>query len=295
MTHTDKPTVAFLGTGTMGAPMARNLLKAGFPVRAWNRTRARAEDLADDGATIADSPGEAARGADILVTMLMDAAATREAAAEATEQMPEGALWLQMGTIGLDGLGEVADLARRRGLQLVDAPVLGTRAPAEQGALVVLAAGSESVRDRAEPLFAAVGERTLWLGEDAAHGGGSRVKLVVNNWVLTLTNAVAESVALAEALRVDPQHFLDAIKGTGTDSKYAHLKGAAILNKDFTPAFALSAAHKDAQLIKEAVADGLRLDVADAVRERFRRAAEDGHAGEDMAAVYYASFSDERG
>lgn len=290
MTQLDRPTVAFLGVGTMGAPMVRNLLNAGFPVRVWNRTRSRAEPLADDGATVTGSPAEAARGAGVLVTMLLDAPATVDAAGPAAAELAGGALWLQMGTIGVGGLGDVAELARAHGLHLVDAPVLGTRAPAEKGELIVLAAGAEGVRDRAQPVFDVLGERTLWLGDDASHGDGTRVKLVANNWVLALTSALAESIALAENLDVNPQHFLDAIKGTATDSLYAHLKGAAILDRDFTPAFTVAAAYKDAQLIRDAVDDALRVDVADAVRERFRRAADGGHADQDMAATYFASF-----
>ncbi|MFR9731732.1 NAD(P)-dependent oxidoreductase [Saccharopolyspora sp. MS10] len=283
-------TVAFLGTGTMGAPMARNLLAHGFAVRAWNRTRARAEGLAADGATVVDTPAEAARGADVLVTMLLDAEATTEAGGQAAAEMPPGAPWLQMATIGLGGLARVAELAAD--LTLVDAPVLGTRAPAEQGTLTVLAAGPEHVRDRARPVFDAVGGRTLWLGEDAARGDGTRVKLAANAWVLSLTNAVGESIALAEALGVDPRLFLDAIAGGAVDSPYAHLKGEAILSGELAPAFTVDGAHKDAGLIAEAAGE-LRLDLAAAARARFARASRAGHGGEDMAAAYYASFTEE--
>lgn len=281
-------TVAFLGTGTMGAPMARNLLSSGFAVRAWNRTRSRAEELTADGATVTDSPAEAARGADVLVTMLLDADATVEAGRAAAAELPDGTPWLQMGTIGLDGLARVAEVAGSTAL--VDAPVLGTRAPAEQGTLVVLASGPESARELAQSVFDVVGGRTMWLGTSGAGGEGTRVKLAANSWVLALTNAVSESIALAENLGVDPQRFLEAIEGGAVDSPYAHLKGKAILNKDFTPAFGLSGALKDAGLIAEA-AEGLQLDLAAAIRERFARAVEAGHGDEDMAAVYYSSFS----
>ncbi|GAA3360610.1 NAD(P)-dependent oxidoreductase [Saccharopolyspora gregorii] len=280
-------TVAFLGTGTMGAPMARNLLAHGFAVRAWNRTRARADELAADGATVTDTPAEAADGADLLVTMLLDADATVAAGGAAAAALPAGTPWVQMATIGLEGLAKVAAVAG--GTTLVDAPVLGTRAPAEQGTLTVLAAAPEEVRDRVRPVFDAVGGRTLWLGTDAARGDGTRVKLAANNWVLSLTNAVGESIALAEALGVDPHRFLEAIEGGAVDSPYAHLKGSAILDGDFTPAFTVDGARKDAGLIAEAAGE-LRLDVAEAVRARFTRAAAAGHGSQDMAAAYYASF-----
>lgn len=285
-------TVAFLGTGTMGAPMVRNLLAHGFAVRAWNRTRSRAEELTADGATIAESPADAARGADVLVTMLLDADSTAAAGRAAAPELPAGAPWLQMATIGLAGLAEIAEIAGE--LTLVDAPVLGTRGPAVQGTLTVLAAGPEQIRDQARPVFDAVGARTLWLGADAARGDGTRLKLAANNWVLSLTNAVGESIALAESLGVRPQLFLDAIAGGAVDSPYAHIKGGAIVSGDYTPSFTVSGAHKDASLIADAAGE-LRLDVAEAVRERFRRAAEAGHADEDMAAAYFASFSRELG
>ena len=280
-------TVAFLGTGTMGLPMARNLAKAGHQVRAWNRTRAKAEPLADDGVTVVDTPAEAARGADVLVTMLLDTAATVDAARPALAELPHGALWLQMGTIGLAGVTEVAGLVD--GVELVDAPVLGTKAPAEGGNLTVLAAGKQAVRAQADPLVDAVGSRTMWISDDAARGDGTRVKLAVNNWVLALTNAVGESLALSEALGVDPQRFLEALDGSPTGSPYAQIKGKAILNNDFTPSFGLDGAHKDATLINEAAGD-LKLDLAQAAKERLRRASEAGHGDDDMAAAYFASF-----
>ncbi|QUH00976.1 NAD(P)-dependent oxidoreductase [Saccharopolyspora erythraea] len=282
-------TVAFLGTGTMGAPMARNLLAAGFDVRAWNRTRSKAEPLAEDGAVVAGSPAEAGRGADVLVTMLLDAESTAKAAREAVPELRDDAVWAQMGTIGIKGMTEVAAVAD--GVHLVDAPVLGTEKPARLGKLKVLAAGPRQARDRVQPVFDAVGEQTLWLGDDPAQALGTRLKLAVNSWVLALTNAVGESVALAESLGVDPRHFLEAIEGTATDSPYAHVKGNAILGGEYTPSFALRNAFKDANLITEVTGGNLRLDVADACRERFRRALEAGHGDEDMAAAYFASFS----
>ncbi|MFC7340002.1 NAD(P)-dependent oxidoreductase [Saccharopolyspora griseoalba] len=280
-------TVAFLGTGTMGLPMARNLRTAGFEVRAWNRTRSRAAPLVEHGAVVADSPTEGARGADVLVTMLHDAESTATAGAEAVAALNPGAVWVQMGTIGLPGTSQVC--AAAGDVPVVDAPVLGTKAPAENAGLVVLAAGPPQVRDRVQPLFDAVGSKTLWVGEDAEQAAGTRLKLVANNWVLTLTNAVAESFSLAEDLGVDPKDFLSAIEGTATDSAYAHVKGAAILSGDFTPSFALSGAAKDAGLIAQAASSRVRLDLTEAVRERFARALHAGHGDEDMAAVYYAS------
>jgi 3-hydroxyisobutyrate dehydrogenase len=270
--------------------MARNLVKAGFTVRAWNRTRAKAEPLAADGATIADDPVDAARGADILVTMLMDGPATLETGRAAAAALPKGGVWVQMGTIGTAAHDEIALIAKEHGLHLVDAPVSGTRGPAEQGKLVVLASGPASIRDQVQPLFDTLGQRTLWVSENSEHGDGTRLKLAVNAWVLAIGAAIGESLAIADTLGVDPQLVLDTLKGAGTDSPYAQTKGSAILNNELAPQFGLDAAYKDSQLISEAIGDKLRLDIADAASDRYRRAAEAGHGNEDMAAAYFASF-----
>src|SRR4051794_6288892 len=143
-------TIALLGTGIMGAPMARNLLAAGHAVRVWNRTRAKAEPLATDGAVVCATPAEAAAGADILLTMLADATAVEQsvagddgALAALARDGRDDIVWLQMSTVGIAGTDRLAALAARHSIAYVDAPVLGTKQPAEQGALTVLAAGAE--------------------------------------------------------------------------------------------------------------------------------------------------------
>jgi 3-hydroxyisobutyrate dehydrogenase len=245
---TTTPSVAFLGTGTMGAPMARNLCGAGLPVRVWNRDRAKAEPLREVGAEVAGSPAEAVAGADVVVTMLFDADAVLDVIGQASPA--SGTLWLQTSTVGIDGIERCRQVAGELGLVLVDCPVLGTLKPAQEGTLVVLAGGPDTAREQAAPVLDAVGGRTLWLGEV---GRGTRLKLVCNAWVLTLTTAVAQSVAMAETLGLDPRSFLDAIGGGGTDTPYAHVKGAAMIAHDYPVAFALSNATKDAGLIVEAV------------------------------------------
>jgi 3-hydroxyisobutyrate dehydrogenase len=283
------PTVALLGTGIMGAAMARNLLRAGLPVRVWNRTRAKAEPLAADGATVADTPAEAARGADIVVTMLLDAVAVDEAIAGehgAGETVTPGTLWLQMSTVGVAAAERLAAVAERFGLVYVDAPVLGTRGPAEQGELLILASGPEQARERCAPVFDAVGAETRWLGPA---GTGSRLKLVVNSWVLALTEATAEALALAEGLLLDPKLFLDTIAGTATDAKYAHLKGQQILARNFEPSFPAAAAEKDCRLILAAAAEAeVDMGITEATRRHLAAVMEHGHGEEDMAALYLA-------
>ena len=286
-------TIAVLGTGIMGAPIARNLCRAGFDVRVWNRTAAKAKPLADDGATVATSPAEAADGADILLTMLADARAV-----EATVSGDDGALaaltraggdvvWLQMSTVGLAGTDRLARLAAEHQVAFVDAPVLGTKQPAEQGTLTVLAAGADELHDRCAPVFDAIGQRTTWVGSEP--GLASRLKLALNSWVLALTTATAEALALADGLDLDPQQFLDTIKGGPLDVDYAHVKGGAMMSGEFPPAFPLSGAVKDAGLIAEAAdVAGVRMLVAEAVERQMSAAADAGHRDEDMSAVWHA-------
>lgn len=287
-------TVGFIGTGTMGFPMARNIARAGIDVRAWNRSRERAEPLARDGVLICDEPAEAAEGADLLVTMLSDSATVLDAAGRALQDATSKPIWVQMSTVGLEGTQYCRELADRLGVTLVDAPVLGTKQPAEEGKLVVLASGSEEALAAARPVFEAVGQRTLQLGEA---GVATRAKLVVNSWVLGVTGLLAETISLAEALDVDPQVFFDAVEGGTLDLPYARLKGKAMIERSFDEAaFKLSLARKDADLVLGAAEDAdLDTPVLHAVAERFGRAESDGHGDEDMAANFLATAPSESG
>lgn len=285
-------TVALLGTGIMGAGMGRNMIAAGLDVQVWNRTAERAQPLVDAGARAAAEPADAVRGADVIVTMLGDAADVRAVMEQAAPGLAAGQVWAQMTTVGVGPLAGLVGLAREHGLRFVDAPVLGTRAPAESGQLQVFAAGPAEVREIVEPVFDAVGRQTMWLGDDAAAAAASRFKLVANSWVLAVTAAAGETLALADGLGVDPQVFLDAIEGGPLDLPYLRLKAKAIMSGDWTPSFSAANAAKDADLILEAAnAAGVHLDVAAATRDRLRRVSEAGHAGSDMAAAYLASFA----
>ncbi|MGW7353085.1 NAD(P)-dependent oxidoreductase [Streptomyces sp. NPDC054784] len=286
----DNTSVAVLGTGIMGAAMARNLCRAGHDVRVWNRTRTRAEPLAADGARVCDTPAEAADGAGVVLTVLHDGPASLDAVRAAAPVLRPGAVWMQSSTTGPEGLVPLVGFAAERGLTFVDAPVLGTREPAENGQLTVLAAGPEAARTTLAGVLDAVAARTVWVGGEP--GAATRLKLVCNSWVLTVTHGVAEAVALAEGLGVDPGDFLDAVAGGPLDMGYLRAKSEVIRAGRFEPSFAVDTAEKDARLIVEAAESaGVRLDVAAAGAERFRRASRQGHGGEDMAASYYASFA----
>ncbi|MFH9012066.1 NAD(P)-dependent oxidoreductase [Streptomyces sp. NPDC017943] len=291
---TDQLTVSVLGTGIMGAAMARNLARAGHTVRVWNRTRAKAEPLAAEGAHVAGTPAEAVRDADVVLTMLHDGPVTEATVREAAPGLRAGTAWVQSTTAGVEAVAALAALAGEHGLLFYDAPVLGTRKPAEDGQLTVLAAGPAGGRDKVTPVFDAVGARTVWTGEDGSAGSATRLKLVANSWVLAVTAAAGESLALAKALDVDPDAFFDLIAGGPLDMGHLRAKSGLILEDRLTPPqFAVGTAAKDARLIARAGADnGVRLDVAAATAERLERAAAQGHADEDMAAAYFASFDD---
>ncbi|MEU0675413.1 NAD(P)-dependent oxidoreductase [Streptomyces sp. NPDC006172] len=289
---TEQLTVGVLGTGIMGAAMARNLARAGLAVRAWNRTRAKAEPLTVDGVTVTDTPAEAVRAVDVVLTMVYDGPAALDVMREAADALRPGVLWVQSTTAGVEALGELAAFARGHGLVFFDAPVLGTRRPAEEGQLTVLAAGPAEHRDAVSPVLDAVGSRTVWTGEDGAAGAATRLKLVANSWVIAATAAAGEVLALSEALDVDPRSFFELIAGGPLDMGYLRAKADLVLDGRLTPAqFGVATAAKDARLIVEAGrAGGVRLDVAAASAERLERAAAQGHAEEDMAAAYFASF-----
>lgn len=283
--------VALLGTGIMGAAMARTLLRDGHQVAVWNRTRSRAEPLAADGAAVADSPAGAVASAEVVITMLDSEDAALQVMRDASPSLREGQVWAQMGTVGVASVPTLAEFAAEHGLAFVDAPVQGTKQPAEQGKLVVLAAGPADARAAVDPVFSSVGAKTLWLDEDGASGAGTRLKLAAVSYAISLTSVVAESVALAKGLGLDPALLGEVLTGGPLDSVYLQTKMKAMLAEDFEPSFAVRTAEKNTRLIHEAAeAAGLLVDVNDAAGTRFRRAVDAGHGDEDMAATYRASF-----
>lgn len=288
MTDGPRDTIAVLGTGIMGAPMARNLLRAGFGVRVYNRTREKARALQDDGAVVADSPADAVRGADVLLTMLADADAVMAVTGDdVLSAQPQ--VWVQMSTVGVEGAQRLGGRAQEHAIAYVDAPVLGTREPAEQGQLRVLASGPDAALTRCEPIFDALGGRTLRLG---AAGAGSAMKLVTNTWVLALVEGVAETLAMAEGLNVEPEGFLEAIADGPLDSAYAQTKGRAMIERDFSAvSFPLRWARKDAGLMRAASEQAsLELPLVEAIDRALARAVQDGHGDQDLAATFLSSL-----
>jgi 3-hydroxyisobutyrate dehydrogenase len=270
--------------------MARRASAAGIRVAAWSRPLEDARRLEPDGVRVADTAGDAATGADIVVTMAPDADAIESCATGDDGFLvaaPEGTVWAQCATVGLNGCERLAALAAEAGLEFVDSPVFGTRDPAERGELIVLASGPDVALDRCAAFFNAIGKRTLRLGPA---GVGTRLKLVTNDWIVGAVAVLAETMALAEALGVDGGVFLDAIAGSAVDMGYAQAKGRMMLDDTYSTSMALAHAAKDARLAAEAAErHALSHTVTRAAAELLERGVARGHGGEDMAAAFRAA------
>lgn len=285
-------TVAVLGTGIMGAPMARNLQKNGFEVHAWNRTREKAEALQPDGVTVYNTPQEAVKNVDAVITVLKDAAAVLETMQSAQEELAKGTIWIQITTVGKK-IDDIIQFANDHALTFFDAPVQGTKAPAESGELTIMPSGSSDYKEVLAPIFDTIGKKTIWVSEEP--GKSSRLKLALNSWVFALTHGVAESLTIAKELGVDPQLVMDVITGGPMDTPYFQQKGKAILNDDYTASFAIKNAVKDAQLIVDAMEDeDLQIDITPAGLRRFQRALDGGYGDKDIAASGLAGKKEDK-
>ena len=280
--------VAVLGTGIMGTGMAHSLLRSGLDVTVWNRSSNRSASLAADGARVAGAAAEALADADAVITILWDGNSVADVMTEALPAAPDGILWAQASTVSVHDAGErLPALAAKHGARYLDAPVLGTRQPAEEGKLTVLAAASEALRDPIAPVFGAIAARIVWVSERP--GDGTRLKLVANSWVATIVAATAQSIALADGLGLDPRAFLEMMHGSAVDAPYLHVKGQAIIARQFAPSFAVDGAVKDTGLIAAAMREtGTDATLIEAVGSQYRKAADAGYGEEDMAAVFRA-------
>jgi 3-hydroxyisobutyrate dehydrogenase len=188
-----------------------------------------------------------------------------------------------MATVGIEWTMRFAELARDAGVDFVDAPVSGSDGPARDGTLVVLASGPEGIDARVAPVFDAVGRKTIWLGPA---GNGSKLKLALNNWLATQVEGAAETIALTEALGLDPHVLVEALSDNPLGSPFAVAKSNAMLEGEFRPGFALRLAFKDVGLALDAAGEhGIELPLADAIARRWTEAIAHGHADDDVASV----------
>lgn len=275
--------VALLGTGHLGTAIADRLLRERVPVAVWNRTRAKAEALAERGATVADSPAGAAAGATHLITVVTDAAAAEEVVS-GLGPFPAGSapMWLQMGTVGAEGADRLAVVAERAGLDFVDAPVSGSTGPAEEGRLLVLGSGDLALQPRAGEVLFFLGT-LLWVGPA---GAGNRLKLVVNDWMATATVMAAECLELADRLGLSGEELLSVLEKGPLGMPYAIEKARAMLGGDDDARFPLRHALKDLRLAhQDSGTPPGELPVSEAARRAFRTAEARGLDGRDVSAV----------
>jgi 3-hydroxyisobutyrate dehydrogenase len=287
MSQTQQP-VAVLGIGAMGHGIATNVLRAGIPTIVWNREPGATRDLAELGAEVAESAANAAARAPIVVTMVTDADAVMSIAREQgmLPALAPDAIWVQMSTIGVAGIERIASMVQseRPDVTLLDAPVSGSKQPAEQGELTIFASGPDAARARVAPLFDAIGQRTIWVG---AVGAGSRLKLVNNAWLAFESEAVATSLALAHRLGLQTQTVADALGGSPLVSAWQAAKLERIAQGEFSTQFALSLALKDVHLALQAAGDRHYAALA-GLADEWEQAVADGLGDEDLTVVTLA-------
>jgi 3-hydroxyisobutyrate dehydrogenase len=277
--------VAVLGVGTMGHGMATSALRAGIPTIVWNRNPEATRDLAGLGAEVAKTAADAARRAGVVITMVTNTEAVLSIAQEQgmLAALAPGSIWVQMSTIGVAGIEQVAAVvaSHRPDVTLLDAPVSGSREPAERGELTIFASGPETARSRVTPLFDALGQRTIWVGPV---GAGSRLKLVNNTWLAFASEAVAASVALARRLGLETATVVDTLNGSPLESPWQAAKLQRIARDDFSAQFGLSLALKDVRLALEA-GGGDRFTALASLADEWQRAVDLGLGDEDLTVV----------
>jgi 3-hydroxyisobutyrate dehydrogenase len=277
--------VAVMGIGAMGHGMAASALRAGIPTIVWNRTPEATRDLAALGAEVAESAADAARRAAIVVTMVTDTEAVLSIARDEgmLAALAPGAIWVQMSTIGVRGIERVMALVEkeRPDITLLDAPVSGSKDPAERGELTIFASGPDEARPLVTPLFDALGQRTIWVGPV---GTGTRLKIVNNTWLAFASEAVAASVALARRLGLDTETVVDALGGGPLVSAWQAAKLQRIVKDDFSAQFALSLALKDVRLALEA-ADDDRFAALGCLADEWQMVVDQGLGDQDLTVV----------
>ena len=279
------PNLAVLGMGTMGRAMAASALRNGVPTVVWNRNPDGARSLAEQGAEVVQSVSDAVKDADVVITMVTDTDAVTSIAVDLgmLEALRAGAVWAQMSTIGVEGTATVSAAAERRrpDILFLDAPVSGSKVPAEQGKLTIFASGSEQARPTVEPVFAAIGQRTVWLGPA---GMGSRMKLVNNTLLAFSAEGVANSLALAHQLGIDVSRVRDAFEGGPLISPWMAGKLARLQEGNYSPEFPLALALKDVHLAL-GEADPERFAVLASLAREWGAIAEQGLGGQDVTVV----------
>jgi 3-hydroxyisobutyrate dehydrogenase len=286
-----RATVAVIGAGIMGSAMARNLVAAGLTTRVWDRSPAATGPLGDAGAVVAPSARAAVQDAGVVITMLPTADVVESVIFDdgVADAFADGCVWAQMGTIGVEATRRIGDrlAAQRPGITFVDAPVSGSKGPAEQGQLLILASGPAAAADQLRPVFDILGRKTVWLGEA---GQGSVVKLVVNAYMSILIEGVAETMELADRLGIGHQELAEAIEGGPLDAPIADAKLHKMDRGDYAAEFPLEWALKDVDLAISVAGDQTPPLLA-ALSGQWHAAVAAGHGRQDISAARLALAS----
>jgi 3-hydroxyisobutyrate dehydrogenase-like beta-hydroxyacid dehydrogenase len=281
----------------MGRPMAANLARAGHELTVWNRTAEKAEAFASEhGAAAAGSPAEAARGAEAVITMVVDVPdveAVLFGEGGAAEAMEQGALAIDMSTIAPSASRAIGERLAVKGIEFLDAPVTGSRPRAEDGTLTIMVGGSEEGVERAFPLFEAMGERVVRMGES---GHGTMAKVIANTVSAINAAALAEALTMARAAGLDLDAWLEIARAGSSGSTMLELKAGPMVDHDFEPLFKLEQMLKDVRhCMAEARVLGVQLRLAEIAERLYAQADDEGRGGEDFAAVVTVAEAAARG
>jgi 3-hydroxyisobutyrate dehydrogenase-like beta-hydroxyacid dehydrogenase len=280
-----KPNVGFIGLGLMGKPMAQNLLRAGFPLTVWNRTKSKADDLVRAGAKLAENPRDVAAQSDVLITIVSDPPALEEVlfGSGALEALRTGTILIDSSTVSPGTARRVAAACAERGVDFLDAPVTGGTWGAEKGELVFMVGGDAKVLNRAKPVLEAMGKKFFLLGPNAA---GQTVKLGMNLLLALEIDAWAESLALVTKSGVPAERLIEVMQSSMGHARLLDVKTPLILKNEYPASFPLRLMHKDLRLALELAREhSIKLPAAEAAYATYTAVKEASKDDPDFAAV----------
>ncbi|KAF6156298.1 hypothetical protein GIB67_010107 [Kingdonia uniflora] len=281
--------IGFLGLGIMGKAMSLNLLRHGFKVTVWNRTLSKCEELVEHGASIGETPAAVVKKCKYTIAMLSNPSAALSVVFEkdgVLEQICEGKGYIDMSTVGADTSSKISEAIAEKGGQFLEAPVSGSKKPAEDGQLVILAAGEKVLYEKAIPAFGVMGKKSFYLGQV---GNGAKMKLVVNMVMGSMMNAFSEGLVLADSSGLSQQTLLDVLELGAIANPMFKMKGPTMIKNSYPPAFPLKHQQKDMRLAL-ALGDenAVSMPIAAAANEVFKKARSLGFGDQDFSAVHEA-------
>lgn len=277
--------VGFLGLGLMGEPMARNILKSGFPLTVWNRTISKASELEKLGAKVGESPSDVASKSDIIITMVTGPKEVEEilfGKDGVGEAATSGSIIIDMSTIGPKSAVKIFSQLESRGVEFLDAPVTGSTPKAISGELTIFIGGKESVYEKALPVLSAMGTSLLYVGPS---GQGQAVKLINNLLVAASMEALAEGMLLADAQGLSREKVAKILENVPALSPFQKLKLPHVVNNHYPTLFSVANMEKDLQLALDELPDPEKLPTLAKVHEMYREAMDKGLSDQDISAV----------